>query len=157
MFSVFTYLLHEYLGKIYNSNRKFLERHLGREFIDEQWVLREYEDMFLRGFVSNKIMDKKSSEIIGFIDFKIAEETYLSLLMLHHDQKNRGIGKEIIIGFKEYAKNLNSISIRIDVIGDYDESVLKFWINNGFKFQSQVKLSWNNKDLVAMKMVNDML
>jgi len=56
-------------------------------------MLEELESMKKANFYSCKIIEKSSGKIIGIIDFKIGEETYLSLLMLHNDYKNKGFGK----------------------------------------------------------------
>ncbi len=141
------------ITKIYNSNSGFLKKHIGKQNVNEDWVLNEYKDTLMIGFTFCKIVDKKTCEIVGFMDFKIDEETYLSLFMVHSDFKNKGIGKEILSCFEKYAKSFNSKRIRIDVVSDYDETVLKFWINNGFIDKEEVKMFWNKKELLAMKMV----
>lgn len=55
-------------------------------------------------FCSCKVVEKPSGEIIGLIDFRIGEESYLSLLMIHNDYANRGFGKQIYKAFEEYVK-----------------------------------------------------
>ncbi len=39
------------------------------------------------------------------------------------------------------------------MVSDYNETVFKFWINNGFTNKEEVKIFWNKKELLAMKMV----
>lgn len=89
------------------------------------------------GFYSCKIVEISSEKIMGVIDFKVGEETYLSLLMIHNDFKSKGFGKLILQAFEEYVKSLKSKCIRIDVVTNYENSALDFWIKNGFiKFKN---------------------
>ena len=146
-----------HIAKIYNSNQNFLRKHIGVERISEDWVLNEIHEMRENGFLCCMIIDKNSALPVGFLEFKISEETYLSLIMINSDNKKNGIGKEIIQYFSEYVKHQNSSRIRIDVVADYDESVLKFWINNGFIPEKENVLSWCGKKLHAIKMVKDLM
>jgi len=138
--------------EIYNSNKKFLLSHMNMENVTVQWVIEEIESMKKVGFYSCKIVEILSGKTIGIIDFKIGEETYLSLLMIHKDFKCRGYGKLILHAFEEYAKTLKSKSIRIDVVTNYDSSVLDFWIKNKFIRFEEVELNWAGKILSAVTM-----
>ena len=51
--------------------------------------------------------------------------------MLHNDFKNKGLGKLIFHDFEGYSKSLKSRCIRIDVVINYENSVLDFWVKNG--------------------------
>jgi len=138
--------------EIYNSNKKFLLSHMNMENVTVQWVIEEIESMKKVGFYSCKIVEILSGKTIGIIDFKIGEETYLSLLMIHKDFKCRGYGKLILHAFEEYAKTLKSKSIRIDVVTNYDSSVSDFWIKNKFIRFEEVELNWAGKILSAVTM-----
>jgi len=138
--------------EIYNSNKKFLLSHMNMENVTVQWVIEEIESMKKVGFYSCKIVEILSGKTIGIIDFKIGEETYLSLLMIHKDFKCRGYGKLILHAFEEYAKTLKSKFIRIDVVTNYDSSVLDFWIKNKFIRFEEVELNWAGKILSAVTM-----
>ena len=104
------------------------------------------------GFYCCKIVELSSGKIIGIMDFKIAEETYLSLLMIHNDYKSKGFGKLIFQALQEYVKSLISKCIRIDVVANYDNSVLDFWTRNGFIKFKDVELNWTGKTLPATTM-----
>ncbi|MBS4539005.1 GNAT family N-acetyltransferase [Clostridium sp. D2Q-11] len=138
--------------EVYNSNEKFLINHMDTNKITSEWVLRELENMRAIGFCSYKIVDISMGKIIGFIDFKVDNETYLSLLMIHSDFQGRGIGKLIFQELEEYVKSLKSKCIRLDVVTNYDNSALKFWVNNGFVKSKDLKLNWSGKVLPAITM-----
>ena len=137
---------------VYNSNKQFLINHIGRETVTNEWIVHELDAMKQAGFYPCKIVEIKSEKIIGIIDFKIDEETYLSLLMLQNYFKGKGYGKLIFNVFEEYAKLQKSRCIRIDVVTDYDNSVLDFWINNGFVNSEDIELNWAGKVLPAVVM-----
>ncbi|NYB75476.1 GNAT family N-acetyltransferase [Sedimentibacter hydroxybenzoicus DSM 7310] len=140
------------IAEVYNSNKQFLKSHMNRERVTNEWILQELESMKKSGFYSCKIVEIKSGEIIGIIDFKAGEEVYLSLLMLKDNFKGKGFGNLIFQYFEEYAKSQKSKCIRIDVVTDYDNSVLDFWINNGFAKVEDIELNWTEKILPAVVM-----
>jgi GNAT superfamily N-acetyltransferase len=86
------------------------------------------------------------------MDFKVDKETYLSLLMIHHVFKGKGLGKLVFQSFEEYAGSQKSNCIRIDVVTGYSNSVLDFWIKNGFSSFKDVELNWTGKILPAVTM-----
>jgi GNAT superfamily N-acetyltransferase len=141
---------------IYNSNSEFIKNHLGVVSVDESWVLQEYKDMQEAGFSCCKIVSKESGSIVGFIDFKLAEEAYLSLLMIAQESRKSGIGAEIVKGLEAYAGHRNSKRIRIDVVTGYSEAVMRFWMKNGYVPEREITLDWNGKALKAMKMVKEL-
>jgi hypothetical protein len=138
--------------EVYNSNKHFLVNHIDKEKITDEWILQELESMKEVGFYSCKIVEISSGKIFGVIDFKVGKETYLSLLMIHNYFKNKGFGELIFHAFEGYAKSLKSESIRIDVVTNYDNSVLGFWIKNGFTKFKDVELNWTGKILPAVTM-----
>lgn len=137
---------------VYNSNKKFLVNHMETDKVTYEWVLEEYESMKKAGFCSCKVLEKSSGKIIGFIDFKTGEETYLSLLMIHHAYKHKGFGKSVYGALEEYVKSLKSRCMRIDVVTHYDDTVLDFWVRNGFKKCKDIALNWTGKILPAVMM-----
>ncbi len=138
--------------EIYNSNTEFLKKHLHRNEITKEWLKEELEEMKRAGFTTYKIMDKTADQTIGFLDIKIAEESYLSLLMIHNDYKHKGYGKEIYLQLEEYIIKYGGKSIRIDVATGYDKKVESFWERNGFKNIGDVELNWNGNRLPAITM-----
>ena len=138
---------------IYNSNKAFLLNHTDVGAANMDWCLREYRDMLESGFSRYKIVEAENEPSIGFIDFKISEETYLSLLILHGQMQKRGSGKEVYLGFEEYIRSQNGKSIRIDVVTDYNESSLGFWMNNGFILENDILLSWGESRFPAQRMI----
>jgi GNAT superfamily N-acetyltransferase len=142
----------EEICEIYNSNEHFLLNHMNVNNVTSKWMLEEITCARKTGFKSCKIVDKASGKKIGIVDFKLGEETYLSLLMIHNDFRGKGIGKVFFINFEEYLKSLKSKSIRIDVVTDYDNSVFDFWGKNGFISFQDVKLNWAGNILSAVTM-----
>lgn len=140
------------IAEVYNSNKKFLMNHIGKDKVDSNWIIKELEDMKKINFNSCKIIEKESNKIAGALDFKIEKETYLSILILKSDYKNKGIGKLIYGALEKYAKSLKSEAMRIDVVTNYDANVLKFWSSNGFIKFKDIKLSWGEKELPAVIM-----
>ncbi|MBU3183626.1 GNAT family N-acetyltransferase [Clostridium estertheticum] len=138
--------------EVYNSNKYFLINHVGRDKVRYEWVLEELENMRKADFYSCKVVEKSSGKIMGIIDFKIGEETYLSLLMIYDNYKNKGLGKLIYHALEEYAKEVKSKCMRIDVVTNYDNAVLNFWIKNGFYKIKDVELEWTGKILPAVIM-----
>lgn len=138
--------------EVYNSNSNFLLNHMDTDKVTYEWILKELEVMKKANFYSYKVVEKSSDRLIGIIDFKTGEETYLSLLMLHNDYKNRGLGKLIIQAFENYVKSVGSKYMRIDVVTNYDDTVLDFWIRNGFDKFKDVELNWTGKILPAVIM-----
>lgn len=143
--------LYDVLG-VYNSNKKFLINHMDTDNVKYEWLLGELELMKKHEFISCKIVEKNSGKIIGIIDFKIGEETYLSLLIIHNEYKNKGYGKLIYKSLEQYIRSVKSKCIRIDVVTNYDNNVLNFWIKNGFSKFKDVELNWSRKILSAIIM-----
>ncbi|MEG0775096.1 GNAT family N-acetyltransferase [Clostridium sp.] len=137
---------------VYNSNKNFLVNHMDTEKVTYEWILEELESMKNSDFSSCKIVENTSGKIVGIIDFKIDEDAYLSLLMVHNNYKNKGVGKLIYETLEEYLKSVKSKSIRIDVVTDYDDKVIDFWIKHGFKKFENIKLNWTGKVLPAVVM-----
>lgn len=140
----------EDICKIYNSDPNFLLNHLGSNQITDTWVLDEIASARKLGFQLCILIEKCSGDKIGILDFKAAEETYLSLLFIHNDFKGRGIGKKVFMNFEKYVTSLNSKCIRIDVVRDYDNSVFNFWRNNGFSGSENIELNWSENILSAI-------
>ncbi|KRU27458.1 N-acetyltransferase [Clostridium sporogenes] len=138
--------------EVYNSNKYFVIKHMDKEKVTIKWILQEIESMKEIGFYCCKIVDISSEKIIGIMDFKIDVETYLSLLMIHNDYKSKGFGEEIFKAFEEYAKSSKSKCIKIDVVNNYNNSVLDFWVRNGFAEFKDVELNWTGKSLPAIIM-----
>jgi GNAT superfamily N-acetyltransferase len=138
--------------EVYNSNERFLINHMDRNKVTSEWIFQELEGMRDVGFYSCKIVEISTGKIIGIVDFKVDDETYLSLLMMHNAFQGKGLGKLILNDFEEYTKSFKSKCIRIDVVTNYDNSALNFWINNGFIKFKDVELNWTGKILPAVTM-----
>lgn len=127
---------------IYNSNPTFLRKHIGREKVTLKWLMSEMKEMSELGFMSYKIVHKDQEQIIGFIDFKVGEESYISLIMIHDSYRYNGVGRTVYKSFEEYLLGLGVCSVRIDVVSNYDNSVLDFWTSEGFMTCSEIELNW---------------
>ncbi|MCQ1529970.1 GNAT family N-acetyltransferase [Lutispora saccharofermentans] len=140
------------IAQVYNSNKHFLLSHIDSGKVTYEWVKQELESMDRADFYSCKVVEKITGKIIGIVDFKAGKEAYLSLLMLHKDYKDKGYGKLIYQALEEYVKSIGSKCIRIDVVTDYDESVLNFWTRKGFIKFKDVELNWTGRILPAVTM-----
>lgn len=141
---------------MYNSNPEFLMRHTGRDRVTHPWIRNELAAMKGAGFVSGKIVEKLSRDIVGVIDFQVAKESYLSLLMLHAQAKNRGYGRQLYEAFEFYACRHQSTQIRLDVVTDYNDAVLRFWSKSGFHRYKDIELDWAGVVLPAVVMKKDL-
>ena len=137
---------------VYNSNKDFIQHHMGTDHVTPVWVQNEWEAMKESGFLSCKAVEKESGNLIGILDCKVGEETYLSLLMIHGGAQKRGLGREIYDAFEEYARSAHSRSIRLDVVTGYSEHVVKFWIQRGFVKDRDIELNWSGVILPAIVM-----
>jgi GNAT superfamily N-acetyltransferase len=72
--------------------------------------------------------------------------------MLHKDYKRKGLGVLIYQALEEYAKSEKSKGMRIDVVTNYDDAVLDFWMKNGFEKIKEIELNWTGKILPAVVM-----
>lgn len=138
--------------EIYNSNKHFLVTHLDKKKVDLDWVIEELDKMRKMNYLTFKIIELSSGKVIGFIDFKLHEESYLSLLMIHNNFKNNGYGKEAYTLLEEHFLNESVRNVRIDVVYDYDNSVMKFWIDRGFNKVKNIQLQWDDQYLGAAMM-----
>lgn len=127
---------------LYNSNTDSLLTHTGVHNVTSEWVRNEWTSMSSLGFTSCKALDKTTKRLVGIIDFKVDEESYLSLLMVHSDYANRGLGKQIYRAFGRYVKSLGSKRIRLDVVTGYSDKVINFWRANGFRELEDILLNW---------------
>lgn len=143
----------EHLISIYNTNTEFLTNHTNFLEIDKMWITNEIEQMNKYNFKCCKIVSKKENRIVGLIDFSDDELYYLSLMIIHKDYKSKGIGKSIYNAFELYLKSLGCKNIRIDVLKNYNNKVLKFWKDRGFIEVKTIELDWSGKKLEALYML----
>ena len=143
--------------EIYNSNQKFLENHLKRRRVTNEWYEKELKDMKDVVFKSCKIVDKKTRKIIGLLDFKIEKESYLSILMIHDTYKKQGVGRLIYKKFEEYLLSKGVCSIRIDVVINYDKDVIMFWSKLGYVENRNIELDWCGNKLSAIVIKKDIM
>lgn len=136
---------------IYNSNKTFLENHMGILEVSKDFIVNEIEEMKSVGFSSLVIKNNKG-KIVGICDFKIGDEVYLSLLMIDSKLKGKGLGSIIYNQLEKIFKAKNSKGIRIDVVYDYEESALAFWEKQGFVPSEKIELEWNGYKSKAIKM-----
>lgn len=69
--------------------------------------------------------------------------------MIHNNYKSKGFGKLIY-------ESLENTHIRTDVVTNYDENALHFWIKNGFKKLENITLNWTGKSLPAVIMKKEL-
>lgn len=136
---------------IYNSNKTFLENHVGISKVSKDFIVNEIEEMNNIGF-SSLVIKNNEDNIIGICDFKIGDEVYLSLLMIDANLKGNGLGRIIYNQLEKIFKTKNSKRIRIDVVYDYEENALGFWEKQGFVSSEEIQLEWNGYKSKAIKM-----
>lgn len=137
--------------KMYNSNKTFLQKHMGISAVTKDFILKEIEEMKNHGF-NSLIIKNNRGEIVGVCDFKIEDEVYLSLLMIDAKLKGNGIGGRVYNQLEKIFKSKKASSVRIDVVYDYEENVLEFWEKQGFVANEKIYLYWNGYKLNAIKM-----
>jgi ribosomal protein S18 acetylase RimI-like enzyme len=136
--------------EIYNSNSDFLEKHLGASRVSKEFIANEMEEMKKIGFRSFVIKNSEGNTV-GICDFKIAEEVYLSLLMIDGKQKRNGLGSRIYSQLEQLFQAEGADRIRIDVV--YEDNVVAFWEKQGFIPCEKIQLEWNGHKSNAIKMV----
>lgn len=142
------------IGKIidiYNSNKTFLENHVGISKVSKDFIVNEIKEMKNIGF-SSLVIKNNEGNIVGICDFKIGDEVYLSLLMIDSNLKGNGLGRIIYNQLEKIFKTKNSKIIRIDVVYDYEENALGFWEKQGFVPSEEIQLEWNGYKSKAIKM-----
>ena len=142
------------IGKIidiYNSNKTFLENHIGISKVSKDFIVNEIEEMKNIGF-SSLVIKNNEDNIVGICDFKIGDEVYLSLLMIDAKLKGNGLGRIIYNQLEKIFKTKNSKRIRIDVVYDYEKNALGFWEKQGFVPSEEIQLEWNGYKSKAVKM-----
>lgn len=136
---------------IYNSNKTFLENHMGITSVTREFIINEIKEMENIGF-SSLIIKNSKGNTIGVCDYKIEEEVYLSLLMIDAKLKRKGFGKTIYNQIEGIFKSKNSKRIRIDVVHEYEENVLGFWEKQGFVCDEKIQLEWSGHKSNAIRM-----
>ncbi len=138
--------------EIYNSSPDFLSAHMDKTKVDANWVKNETATMQDIGFFPCKLVFKATDTVFGVLDFSLREESYLSLLMIHSDFKNKGLGSDIYRGLENFVKSKGSRRISLDVVTGYDQGVIDFWTAKGFGIVGTVELNWTGKALSAVTM-----
>lgn len=137
--------------EIYNSNPDFLEKHLGTARVSKKFIANEMQEMKKIGFRSFVIKNSEGNTV-GICDFKIAEEVYLSLLMIDAKQKRNGLGSRIYSQLEQLFQSEGADRIRIDVVY-YEDNVVAFWKKQGFIPCEKIRLEWNGHQSNAIKMI----
>lgn len=141
--------------EIYNSNKIFLVNHLGLEYVDEDFIGSEINEMKSMGFQSCVVADARTGDAIGVMDFKPDAYIYLSLIMIDSRFHGKGTGTLIYRMFENEMQQSGKYSIRIDVVNDYDDNVVEFWKKQGFIPKDEIHLKWGNKNSKALTMIKD--
>lgn len=138
------------LAAIYNSNPDFLAHHLGRERMDEAFLLRELEEMAGAGFASFLITEGEGGPAVAAADLRGGEEAYLSLLILRREAQGRGLGRRCAALLEERLRAGGSRRVRIDVVDGHPGSPLPFWRRLGYEGSQRVALTWGDKTSSAL-------
>lgn len=143
--------------EIYNSNPDFLSHHIGKTQVDTAFIQNEFTAMKSMGFLSCVIAEQQTDKIIGILDFKQGECTYLSLFMLDSALHAKGLGTLCYQLFEKHVMTSGTQAIRIDVVNDYPGNVVPFWRKQGFSVDSPTKLTWGEKCSDALVMMKNLL
>lgn len=138
------------LAAIYNSNPEFLRHHLGRERVDEAFLLSELEEMSRVGFVTLLITQGRNGPALAAADVRCGQEAYLSLLILHRDAQGHGLGRQCAALLEEHLRAGGSRRVRIDVVDDHPGNPLPFWQRMGYEGSERVALTWGDKTSSAL-------
>ncbi|MDO4600243.1 MAG: GNAT family N-acetyltransferase [[Ruminococcus] gnavus] len=137
--------------KIYNSNTGFLKNHMGVESVSKEIVINDLETMKRMGFQSFSVRDEDGS-LIGICEFKMAEEVYLSLLLIDGNKTGKGYGSDVYHQLERKFKEEGAKKVLIDVVCDYEDYVVAFWEKQGFVPCGNIQLEWNGYHSKAVKM-----
>jgi GNAT superfamily N-acetyltransferase len=142
---------------IYNSNIEFLIHHIGKDYVDKDFILNEIKEMKEHGFTSNFIIE--DDEPVGVIDYSLNEEgyVYLSLLMLEHSMQGKKLGSAFYGFFEKEMVKQGANIIRIDVVNDHTPNVIPFWEDMGFEGQEELELSWGDKTSTVLVMMKKLV
>ena len=138
------------LAAIYNSNPEFLLHHLGRDRVDEAFLLSELEEMAGAGFVTLLITQGRDGSALAAADVRGGEEAYLSLLILHRDAQGHGLGRQCAALLEEHLRAGGNRRVRIDVVDDHPGNPLPFWRRMGYEGSQRVALTWGDKTSSAL-------
>lgn len=138
------------LAAIYNSNPGFLAHHLGRERVDEAFLLAELDAMAGASFASFLITEGEGGPVLAAADLRGGEEAYLSLLILHRDAQGHGLGRRCAALLEEHLRAGGSRRVRIDVVDGHPGSPLPFWRRLGYEGSERVALTWGEKTSSAL-------
>ena len=141
-----------YKTDIYNSNRDFLIHHVGKDHIDNHFIINEITEMEQHGFTSNFIIE--NGKPIGVLDFiyEPSGYVYLSLLMLDKSVQREKLGTASYKYFEKEMISRGATIIRIDVVNDHTPNVILFWESMGFKGQNEDQLTWGEKTSTVLVM-----
>ena len=137
---------------IYNSNTSFLENHIGIKTVSKKFIVGEIEEMKKIGF-NSLVIRSGTGNVLGICDFKMADEVYLSLLMIDAKQKGNGLGSRIYNQLEQIFKSENANRVRIDVVYDYEDNAVGFWEKQGFIHCEKIQLEWHGYKSNAIKML----
>ena len=131
--------------RIYNSNPDFLLHHLGQEQISLDFIDEERREAAIHGFGLRLI--SAQDRPIGILDYMQRPDSYvyLSLLMLDSSMQKQGLGKRAYQAFEALVRRHGAQRIRIDVVNDYEPSLVPFWQKLGFRGTRSDSLSWGKK------------
>ncbi|SBW01479.1 conserved hypothetical protein [uncultured Eubacteriales bacterium] len=145
------------LAELYNSNLDFLKSHLGTDRVTADFIQKELNEMAGAGFQSCVLTDSKSGQIIALCDYRLGEETYLSLLMLDGGRKGKGLGRRAYGYLEEIFRRDGARRVRIDVVDGYAGNVVGFWEKQGFLFQEYLVLNWDGHPMRARVMKKELM
>lgn len=138
------------IAAIYNSNPDFLIHHLGRERVDEAFLLSELDAMAGAGFASLLITEGEGGPAVAAADVRDGEEAYLSLLILDRAAQGHGLGRRCAALLEEHLRAAGSRRVRIDVVDGHPGSPLPFWRRMGYEGGGRVRLTWGDKTSDAL-------
>lgn len=138
------------LAAIYNSNPEFLRHHLGREQVDETFLMSELEEMADAGFVTLLITQGRNGPTVAAADVRSGKEAYLSLLILHRGAQGHGLGRQCAALLEDHLRAGGSRRVRIDVVDDHPGNPLPFWQRMGYEGSQRVALTWGDKTSSAL-------
>ena len=142
---------------IYNSNIEFLIHHIGKDYVDKDFILNEIKEMKEHGFTSNFIIE--DDKPVGVLDYRIDSSgyVYLSLLMLEHSMQGKKLGSAVYGFFEKEMVKQGANTIRVDVVNDHTPNVIPFWEAQGFNGDSEVELTWGDKTSTVLVMMKSLV
>lgn len=143
----------EAITTLFNSNPSFLRSHLDLDVVTSEWVIAQQAQMHGMNFVTAKMVERVSGDIVGYCEYRLGETAYLSLFVMDGLVQGKLFGTAAYELLERYLIENGSEAARIDVVHGYDGNAVSFWQKCGYAAMQDITMYWGHKALNAHVMV----